>query len=65
MTPKYNPNEDTYNELMTVKASGGGKLQSLCNVNNEEFTISLRKIARSGFIGKFLVHIVVILEENT
>lgn len=50
MDPRINPAEGTYNELLTVWASGWKELQSISNLDAEEFQISLLKLSRSGFI---------------
>lgn len=50
MSPRTNPAEGTYNELLTVLSSGWEKLQSINNLDAVEFQISLLKLSRSGFI---------------
>ncbi|MPZ07307.1 MAG: hypothetical protein GEU26_12980 [Nitrososphaeraceae archaeon] len=54
MVPYYQPTDNEFNELETVKRAGWENLQNMCNLNDVEFRISLIKLARSGLIAEIM-----------
>jgi hypothetical protein len=52
MVPYYQPSDNEYNELETVKRAGWESLQNTCGLKEVEFRISLTKLARNGLIAE-------------
>jgi hypothetical protein len=54
MVPYYQPSDNEYNELKTVKRAGWESLQNTCGLKEVEFRISLTKLARNGLIAEIV-----------
>jgi hypothetical protein len=50
MQPYYNPDDNEYDELKTVELAGWNELQSICNLSQVDFKISLLKLSRCGLL---------------